>query len=160
MLSWSYETVGAVCYSDIDVQKHTEDLSDSEDFTCNIISLYKTQNMRLIMLLLFKAALQISQLFNRKSVFLGDFFKDPLPDADLYILARIIHDWTDQRCVELLQRVHAACRPGLYICPAAQKNHHQKKGMKGKMADCVCVCVFLTGNKTANCQFSTNNCIF
>uniref|UniRef100_H3DG83 Acetylserotonin O-methyltransferase n=1 Tax=Tetraodon nigroviridis TaxID=99883 RepID=H3DG83_TETNG len=42
----------------------------------------------------------------------GDFFKDPLPGADLYILARILHDWTDQRCIELLQRVHQACRPG------------------------------------------------
>lgn len=46
-------------------------------------------------------------------MFLGDFFKDPLPDADLYILARILHDWTDQRGIELLQRVHEACRPGL-----------------------------------------------
>lgn len=75
-------------------------------------------------------------------VFSGDFFKDPLPDADLYILARILHDWTDERCVELLQRVHAACRPGLYIRPAAQKNHHQNRiGMKRKMADSVCMCI-------------------
>ncbi|KAK7939620.1 hypothetical protein WMY93_002946 [Mugilogobius chulae] len=42
----------------------------------------------------------------------GDFFKDPLPKADLYILARILHDWTDQCCVELLSRVHQACNPG------------------------------------------------
>uniref|UniRef100_A0A3Q3VWP5 Acetylserotonin O-methyltransferase n=1 Tax=Mola mola TaxID=94237 RepID=A0A3Q3VWP5_MOLML len=42
----------------------------------------------------------------------GDFFKDPLPEADLYILARILHDWTDQRCIELLSRIYAACKPG------------------------------------------------
>uniref|UniRef100_A0A673B821 Acetylserotonin O-methyltransferase n=1 Tax=Sphaeramia orbicularis TaxID=375764 RepID=A0A673B821_9TELE len=42
----------------------------------------------------------------------GDFFKDPLPEADLYILARILHDWTDQCCVELLSRVYKACKPG------------------------------------------------
>ncbi|KAM4609400.1 acetylserotonin O-methyltransferase [Polymixia lowei] len=42
----------------------------------------------------------------------GDFFKDHLPEADLYILARILHDWTDQRCTELLTRVHQACKPG------------------------------------------------
>ncbi|KAM8748762.1 acetylserotonin O-methyltransferase [Acanthopagrus latus] len=42
----------------------------------------------------------------------GDFFKDPLPQADLYILARILHDWTDERCVELLSRVYKACKPG------------------------------------------------
>ncbi|XP_060785029.1 acetylserotonin O-methyltransferase isoform X2 [Neoarius graeffei] len=42
----------------------------------------------------------------------GDFFKDELPEADLYILARILHDWTDDRCIELLNKVYQACRPG------------------------------------------------
>uniref|UniRef100_A0A8C5I0R4 Acetylserotonin O-methyltransferase n=1 Tax=Gouania willdenowi TaxID=441366 RepID=A0A8C5I0R4_GOUWI len=42
----------------------------------------------------------------------GDFFKDSLPEADLYILSRILHDWTDQRCIELLRRIHKACRSG------------------------------------------------
>ncbi|XP_068429027.1 acetylserotonin O-methyltransferase [Clinocottus analis] len=42
----------------------------------------------------------------------GDFFKDPLPEADLYILARILHDWTDDRCIELLSRVYKACKQG------------------------------------------------
>ncbi|XP_061735890.1 acetylserotonin O-methyltransferase [Nerophis ophidion] len=42
----------------------------------------------------------------------GDFFKDPLQEADLYILARILHDWTDERCLQLLRRVHGACRAG------------------------------------------------
>ncbi|XP_068602628.1 acetylserotonin O-methyltransferase [Brachionichthys hirsutus] len=43
---------------------------------------------------------------------IGDFFKDPLPVANLYILARIIHDWTEQRCVELLSKVYKACETG------------------------------------------------
>ncbi|KAM9710288.1 acetylserotonin O-methyltransferase [Menidia menidia] len=42
----------------------------------------------------------------------GDFFKDTLPAADLYILARILHDWTDERCIELLCRIYKACKPG------------------------------------------------
>ncbi|XP_060682850.1 acetylserotonin O-methyltransferase [Hemiscyllium ocellatum] len=42
----------------------------------------------------------------------GDFFKDPIPDADLYILARIIHDWTEDKCLKLLSRVNKACKPG------------------------------------------------
>ncbi|XP_030614322.1 acetylserotonin O-methyltransferase [Archocentrus centrarchus] len=42
----------------------------------------------------------------------GDFFKDSLPEADLYILARILHDWTDERCIELLLRIYKACKPG------------------------------------------------
>ncbi|KAJ0005874.1 hypothetical protein NQD34_015768 [Periophthalmus magnuspinnatus] len=43
----------------------------------------------------------------------GDFFKDPIPKADLYILARILHDWTDQCCVELLSRL----RDPVLLCP-------------------------------------------
>nr|XP_055194828.1 acetylserotonin O-methyltransferase isoform X1 [Nyctereutes procyonoides] len=42
----------------------------------------------------------------------GDFFKDPLPEADLYLLARVLHDWTDERCSRLLARIHRACKPG------------------------------------------------
>ncbi|XP_070799410.1 acetylserotonin O-methyltransferase-like [Pituophis catenifer annectens] len=42
----------------------------------------------------------------------GDFFKDPFPEADLYILARILHDWSDERCSQLLHKVYQACKPG------------------------------------------------
>lgn len=42
----------------------------------------------------------------------GDFFTDPLPEADLYVLARVLHDWSHGKCVQLLARVQQACRPG------------------------------------------------
>ncbi|XP_053352200.1 acetylserotonin O-methyltransferase [Clarias gariepinus] len=54
----------------------------------------------------------LSEEDERISFHEGDFFQDDLPEADLYILARILHDWTDERCVELLNKVHQACRPG------------------------------------------------
>ncbi|XP_077473371.1 acetylserotonin O-methyltransferase [Stigmatopora argus] len=54
----------------------------------------------------------VKEADHRISFIGGDFFKDPLVEADLYILARILHDWTDQRCVELLSRIHSACKPG------------------------------------------------
>lgn len=41
----------------------------------------------------------------------GDFFRDELPPASLYALGRILHDWDDARCQELLTRVHAALLP-------------------------------------------------
>ncbi|XP_078246422.1 acetylserotonin O-methyltransferase-like [Pogona vitticeps] len=42
----------------------------------------------------------------------GDFFKDPVPEADLYILARILHSWNDEKCIQLLTKLHRACKPG------------------------------------------------
>ncbi|XP_070607130.1 acetylserotonin O-methyltransferase-like [Erythrolamprus reginae] len=42
----------------------------------------------------------------------GDFFKDPFPEADLYIFARILHNWSDERCFQLLHKVYQTCKPG------------------------------------------------
>ncbi|KAF5895332.1 acetylserotonin O-methyltransferase-like [Clarias magur] len=42
----------------------------------------------------------------------GDFFKEDLPSADLYVLARIIHDWTEEKCMTLLKKICAACNSG------------------------------------------------
>jgi len=42
----------------------------------------------------------------------GDFFADPLPDADLYSLGRILHDWSEEKIVKLLAKIHAALPKG------------------------------------------------
>lgn len=42
----------------------------------------------------------------------GDFFTDPLPEADLYSLGRILHDWSDEKIARLLAKIHAALPEG------------------------------------------------
>jgi acetylserotonin O-methyltransferase len=42
----------------------------------------------------------------------GDFFTDPLPEADLYSLSRILHDWSDEKNHRLLEKIHAALPAG------------------------------------------------
>nr|XP_025713540.1 N-acetylserotonin O-methyltransferase-like protein isoform X1 [Callorhinus ursinus] len=42
----------------------------------------------------------------------GDFFKDDLPEAELYLLSRILHEWPDDKVHELLSRVSGSCKPG------------------------------------------------
>ncbi|XP_069800984.1 acetylserotonin O-methyltransferase-like [Dendropsophus ebraccatus] len=42
----------------------------------------------------------------------GDFFEDPIPEADLYIMARVIHDWNEEKCLGLLRKIYQSCRPG------------------------------------------------
>jgi acetylserotonin O-methyltransferase len=39
--------------------------------------------------------------------FRGDFFTDELPDADLYALGRILHDWSEEKIRKLLAKVVA-----------------------------------------------------
>ncbi|KAM9321344.1 acetylserotonin O-methyltransferase-like [Gastrophryne carolinensis] len=42
----------------------------------------------------------------------GDFFNDTIPEADLFIMARIVHDWTEDKCLHLLRKIYQSCRPG------------------------------------------------
>jgi acetylserotonin N-methyltransferase len=42
----------------------------------------------------------------------GDFFTDPLPEADLYSVGRILHDWSDEKIHRLLARIYAALPEG------------------------------------------------
>ncbi|KAM9320268.1 acetylserotonin O-methyltransferase-like [Gastrophryne carolinensis] len=42
----------------------------------------------------------------------GDLFKDPIPEADLFILARITHNWPEEKSLFLLRKVYQSCKPG------------------------------------------------
>ncbi len=53
-----------------------------------------------------------SPVADRIEIVAGDFFTDPLPPGDLYALGRILHDWTEQKIVMLLQRIHEHLPPG------------------------------------------------
>lgn len=47
---------------------------------------------------------------DRCEVVTGDFFEALVP-ADVCILSRILHDWTDQQCLTILQNCRAAINP-------------------------------------------------
>ncbi|XP_059944041.1 probable bifunctional dTTP/UTP pyrophosphatase/methyltransferase protein isoform X2 [Mesoplodon densirostris] len=51
----------------------------------------------------------------------GDIFKDSLPEADLYVLSRILQDWPDDKLHKLLSRISSSCKPGggLLVAEAA-----------------------------------------
>jgi acetylserotonin N-methyltransferase len=42
----------------------------------------------------------------------GDFFTDPLPEADLYSVGRILHDWSEEKIPRLLNKIYAALPAG------------------------------------------------
>ena len=58
----------------------------------------------------------------------GDFFVDPLPEGDLYALGRILHDWTEEKIVKLLSRVHQQLRPGGALLIAEKLLEEGKRG--------------------------------
>jgi acetylserotonin N-methyltransferase len=42
----------------------------------------------------------------RVSVVAGNFFTDELPEADLFAVGRILHDWSEDKIVTLLRKVY------------------------------------------------------
>jgi acetylserotonin O-methyltransferase len=47
-----------------------------------------------------------SPFADRIEVVAGDFFVDPLPDADIFALGRIVHDWSEGKIMKLLSKLH------------------------------------------------------
>jgi acetylserotonin N-methyltransferase len=52
-----------------------------------------------------------SPVAGRIEIVPGDFFTDPLPEGDVYALGRILHDWTEEKVLKLLGRIHKALPP-------------------------------------------------
>lgn len=49
---------------------------------------------------------------SRAELVAGDFFRDPLPPADLYALGKVLHNCDPRRASRLLARIHAALPGG------------------------------------------------
>jgi hypothetical protein len=45
----------------------------------------------------------------------GDFFVDPLPPADAYVLMEVLHDWADVEAAAILGSVRRAAHPGSVV---------------------------------------------
>ncbi|MBN8730886.1 MAG: homocysteine methyltransferase [Acidobacteria bacterium] len=58
----------------------------------------------------------------------GDFFTDALPEADLYTLGRILHDWSEDKIERLLARVYAALPAGGALLVAEKLLHEDLAG--------------------------------
>ena len=64
----------------------------------------------------------------RITVMSGDFFGDPLPDADLIALGRILHDWSDAKVRQLLTKVFDRLSSGGAILIAEKLVDEDKSG--------------------------------
>ncbi|EWC63313.1 O-methyltransferase [Actinokineospora spheciospongiae] len=59
-----------------------------------------------------RARLADSDVLSRCDLVTGDFFESVPEGGDAYLLNNVLHDWSDQRSVEILVNCHAAMRPG------------------------------------------------
>jgi hypothetical protein len=45
----------------------------------------------------------------------GDFFKDPIPPCDAYMLMTVLHDWSDAEAVRILKNLKSGAPPGAKV---------------------------------------------
>jgi acetylserotonin O-methyltransferase len=72
-----------------------------------------------------------SPVADRIEIVAGDFFADPLPDGDLFTLGRILHDWTEEKALRLLARVHQRLGSGGAVLIAEKLLLDDKSGPLG-----------------------------
>jgi acetylserotonin N-methyltransferase len=58
----------------------------------------------------------------------GDFFRDPLPEADLFALGRILHDWSQEKIQALLGKIYQRLPPGGGVLIAERLLEEDKTG--------------------------------
>ena len=58
----------------------------------------------------------------------GDFFVDQLPEGDLYALGRILHDWSEEKILKLLGKVHERLPAGGALLIAEKLLDDDKSG--------------------------------
>jgi len=65
---------------------------------------------------------------DRLSFQAGDFFTDPLPEADLFALGRIVHDWTEDKILVLLRKIHERLPAGGAVLIVEKLLHDDRSG--------------------------------
>ncbi len=58
-----------------------------------------------------RAYIRASTVADRVEFVTGDFFAEPLPSGDLYVLGRILHDWSDAKIANLLDKIFQTLAP-------------------------------------------------
>jgi hypothetical protein len=82
----------------------------------------------------------------------GDFFKDTLPAADLYLIMQVIHDWSDEESHRILSGIRRAAPPDakLLLIEAIVPEHSDPSWIK--MLD-IFMMVILTGRERTRSEF-------
>lgn len=83
----------------------------------------------------------------------GDFFVDPLPAADAYLLMEVIHDWPDAEAAVILSAIRRAASPGARVLIVENVLADGASDPRGRTLDVVMLAVTGGRERTAS-QFS------
>lgn len=79
----------------------------------------------------------------------GDFFRDPLPRADAYLLMEVIHDWADEPAGEIIAAVRNSAPDGARLLLIEAEVPEGRKPDWSKTLDIVMLTLFAARQRTA-----------
>jgi len=81
-----------------------------------------------------KRTIEAAGVAERVSTASGDFFTDPLPEADVITMGMILHDWNLDQKMQLIQAAYDALPPGgVYICLEPLIDDERRENVFGLM---------------------------
>jgi hypothetical protein len=80
----------------------------------------------------------------------GDFFADDLPSADAYILMEVLHDWPDDECATILERIRRAARPAAKVLVIENVLTEEGGDPRGRTLDIIMLAVTGGRERTAS----------
>lgn len=95
-----------------------------------------------------------SRVAARVQVLGGDFFVDELPQADLYALGRILHDWSEEKIHRLLKRIYDALPSGGALLVAEKLLHDDKSGPRWAHLQSLNMLVCTEGKERTAAEYS------
>jgi len=84
----------------------------------------------------------------------GDFFKDPLPVCDAYVIMQVIHDWSDPQAIEILSAIRRAAPAHAKLLLIEAIVPDDSKPSWIKMLD-ICMLAMLTGKERTRREFES-----
>lgn len=83
----------------------------------------------------------------------GDFFRDPLPSAELYVLCRILHNWSDDKVHKLLSKVAESCKPGAGLLLVETLLDEEKREAQGGLIQSLNMLVQTEGRERSRGEY-------
>ncbi len=91
---------------------------------------------------------------NRVTLIPGDFFVDPLPEADLFVLGRIVHDWSEDKIRKLLKKVWERLPAGGALLIAEKLLNDDKTGPLPALMQSLSMLVCTEGKERTLAEYS------
>jgi acetylserotonin N-methyltransferase len=95
-----------------------------------------------------------SAVAGRVELIAGDLFQDALPEADLYAIGRVLHDWSEEKVRALAAKIHQALPKGGALLVAERLLDEDKTGPLGTLMQSLNMLICTEGKERSLSEYA------